>query len=60
MKQSPSNERISWGVDGFGVKVLFCDNCRETLYRTEKHYKIIQAQRVFEKKHRCETEESRK
>lgn len=47
------NDFVGWGVDGHGKKVLFCSNCRATFYETRSSSKIIQAQRVFGKKHKC-------
>ncbi|NWA70816.1 hypothetical protein HX775_02650 [Serratia proteamaculans] len=47
------NEHVGWGVDGHGKKVLFCNKCRAMLYETLCGSKIIQAQRVFGKKHQC-------
>lgn len=47
------NEHVGWGTDGHGLKVLFCNKCREVFYRTPDAGKAIQAQRVFSKKHQC-------
>ncbi|CUY42173.1 Uncharacterised protein [Serratia marcescens] len=47
------NEHVGWGVDGHGLKVLFCNNCRAVFYKTLSGSKIIQAKRVFSKKHQC-------
>lgn len=43
------NEHIGWGTDGHGLKVLFCNKCREVFYRTPDAGKAIRAQRVFSK-----------
>jgi hypothetical protein len=47
------NEHVGWGVDGNDLKVLFCNNCREVFYKTHSAGKVIQAKRVFSKKHQC-------
>lgn len=44
---------VGWGVDGNGKKVLFCSRCRAVFYSTHNDSKIIQAKRVFAKKHQC-------
>lgn len=49
------NEFVGWGVDANEKRVLFCSNCREVFYETHSGYKIIQAKRVFGKKHKCPT-----
>ncbi|CNI91471.1 Uncharacterised protein [Yersinia enterocolitica] len=49
------NDFVGWGLDGHGNATLFCSNCRAVFYKTYNHSKIIQARRVFSKKHKCET-----
>lgn len=49
------NDFVGWGVDASGKRVLFCSNCRAVFYETSNGYKIIQAKRVFGKKHKCPT-----
>jgi hypothetical protein len=48
-----TNESVGWGVDANENKVLFCNRCRAVLYKTQSNSKIIQAKRVFSKKHQC-------
>ena len=47
------NEHVGWGVNGFGEKTLFCNKCREVFYTTHSAGKIVQAKRIFTKKHQC-------
>jgi len=47
------NDFVGWGVDAYGNKVLFCSRCRAVFYRTSDDSKIIQAKRVFGRKHQC-------
>lgn len=47
------NDFVGWGVDAYGNKVLFCSRFRAVFYRTSDDSKIIQAKRVFGRKHQC-------
>lgn len=48
-----TNDAVGWGVDASENKVLFCNRCRAVFYKTQSNSKIIQAKRVFSKKHQC-------
>lgn len=48
-----TNDAVGWGVDATENKVLFCNRCRAVLYKTQSNSKIIQAKRVFSRKHQC-------
>lgn len=48
-----TNDSVGWGVDANENKVLFCNRCRAVFYETQSNSKIIQAKRVFSKKHQC-------
>ncbi|WP_435952697.1 hypothetical protein [Dryocola sp. BD626] len=51
------NESVGWGVDAIENKVLFCNDCRAVFYKTQDGAKIVQAKRIFSKKHKCRLEE---
>lgn len=49
--QREINDFVGWGLDGYGNATLFCSHCRAVFYKTDNQSKIIQAKRVFSKKH---------
>ncbi len=51
--QREINDFVGWGLDGYGNATLFCSHCRAVFYKTANQSKIIQAKRVFSKKHKC-------